>query len=500
MATPIPNNQCAFRLDEIATATGGEMFGAPDMVVRGVTNDTRALTAGALFVALRGVDRDGHAYLADAARCGAAAVLVERGRRPAVRAGLAGIAAVEVDDTLVALGDLARHHLRRTRAARPLACVAIGGAVGKTSTKELCAAVVRALFGETLATPGNLNNLIGVPMTIFTLSERHRAAVLECGTNTRGEIVRLARIVEPDVAAVLNVDVEHSEGLGGLEEIADEEAALFSTARGAVVACAEERLVMARIPRGAQVVTFGADAAADVRIAARAPATAAGGAGGGGRSRVTLALSPRLVAAGAPARLEAALALLGSAAARNAAAAVAAAAALRARGLTADELAAVARALESVAPVAGRLQMRALGGLLVIDDTYNANPRSVRAALDAAHESAAAPGARLVVALGDMLELGAFAPAMHSEVAADVMHLAPAAFVAVGPEMSAAVDAAGLTSRAGVRTAPDSAAAAEIVCALVREGDVVLVKGSRGIRMERIIDALGERFGSRTQN
>ena len=283
MATPIPNNQCAFRLDEIATATGGEMFGAPDLAVRGVTNDTRALTAGALFVALRGVDRDGHGYLADAARCGAAAALVERGRRPAGRAGLAAIAAVEVDDTLAALGDLARHHLRRTRAARPLACVAIGGAVGKTSTKELCAAVVRALFGETLATPGNLNNLIGVPMTIFTLGKRHRAAVLECGTNTRGEIVRLARIVEPDVAAVLNVDVEHSEGLGGLKEIADEEAALFSTARGAVVACAEERLVMARIPRGAQVVTFGADVAADVRIAARAPAIAAGSAGGGGR-------------------------------------------------------------------------------------------------------------------------------------------------------------------------------------------------------------------------
>ena len=110
---------------------------------------------------------------------------------------------------------------------------------------------------------------------------------------------------------------------------------------------------------------------------------------------------------------------------------------------TADELAAVARALESVAPVAGRLQMRALGGLLVIDDTYNANPRSVRAALDAAHESAQAPGARLVVALGDMLELGALAPAMHAEVVADVMRLAPAAFIAVGPEMSAAAAAAG---------------------------------------------------------
>jgi len=489
MATPIPTNQCAFKLGEVAAATGGEMFGAPDTIVRGVLSDTRALGAGALFVALRGAGRDGHAYLAEAARRGAAAAIVARGRRPA------GLAAVEVDDTLAALGDLARHHLRRTRAARALGCIAIGGAVGKTSTKELCAAVVRALFGETLSTPGNLNNLIGVPMTIFTLTESHRAAVLECGTNTRGEIERLARIVEPDVAAVLNVDVEHSEGLGSLEEIADEEAALFTTARRAVVACAEERLVMERIPRGIEVVTFGADTAADVRIVARAPAAA-----GSARSRVTLALSPRLVAVGAPAQLDVALALLGAAAARNAAAAVAAAAALRARPLAADELAAVASALESVAPVAGRLQMRAIGGLLVIDDTYNANPRSVRAALEAAHESARASGARLVVALGDMLELGALASAMHAEIAADVMRLAPAAFVAVGPEMSTAAGAPGIAGRAGVLLAADSAVAADLVCALVREGDVVLVKGSRGIQMERIIEALGERFGNRAQN
>ncbi len=489
MATPIPTNQCAFKLDEIAAATGGEMFGASDMIVRGVLTDTRAPVAGGLFVALRGAGHDGHAYLAEAARGGAAAALVARGRRPA------GLPAVEVDDTLAALGDLARHHLRRTRAVRPLECVAIGGAVGKTSTKELCAALVRALFGETLATPGNLNNLIGVPMTIFTLTGQYRAAVLECGTNMRGEIIRLARIVEPDVAAVLNVDVEHSEGLGSLEEIADEEAALFTSARRAVVACAEERLVMERIPRGAEVVTFGADTAADVRIAARAPAAA-----GSARARVTLALSPRLVATGVPARLDLELALLGAAAARNAAAAVAAAAALRGRPLVQEELAVAARALESVAPVAGRLQTRAVGSLTVIDDTYNANPRSVRAALEAAHESARASGARLIVALGDMLELGALASAMHAEAVAEVMRLAPAAFVAVGPEMSAAVDAHGTIGRAGVLAAPDSAVAAEIVCALVREGDVVLVKGSRGIRMERIIEALGERFGSRAQN
>ena len=176
MATPIPVNQCAFRLDEVAAATGGELFGAPDTVVRGVTSDTRTLERGALFIALKGVDRDGHAYLGEAARRGAVAAIVARGCRPAPGERLS---AIEVDDTLAALGALARHHLRRTRAAHPLACVAIGGAVGKTSTKELCAAAVRAFFGETLATPGNLNNLIGVPMTIFMINGGHRAAVLE---------------------------------------------------------------------------------------------------------------------------------------------------------------------------------------------------------------------------------------------------------------------------------------------------------------------------------
>ena len=136
----------------------------------------------------------------------------------------------------------------RVRHARCLV-IAIGGAVGKTTTKELTAAVVRALFGSTLSTPGNLNNLIGVPMTIFTLTGEHRAAVLECGTNTRGEIPKLARIVEPDVAMVLNVDLEHSEGLGTLDDIADEEAALFSTARRYAVASADEPMVLSRIPK-----------------------------------------------------------------------------------------------------------------------------------------------------------------------------------------------------------------------------------------------------------
>lgn len=494
MATPIPVNKCEFRLDEVAGATGGEMFGAPGTIVRGVATDTRTSETGALFVALMGAEgRDGHSYVSEAVRRGTAAVMVARGRRPSA------VAAIEVDDTLRALGDLARLHMRRTRAAQTLECLAVGGAAGKTTTKELCAAVVGAIFGETLATPGNLNNLIGVPMTIFLLGEHHRAAVLECGTNMRGEIPRLARIVEPDVALVLNVDVEHSEGLGTLDQIADEEAALFSTAGRAIVACADEPLVMARIPRAAEVVTFGDGPSSDVRVAARAP-----GADGTG-SRVTLELSPRLTAPGsAPARLEVNLALLGPAAARNAAAAVAAAAALRARPLTGDELAAVTRALAGVVPVAGRLNARMIGDVLVLDDTYNANPRSVRAALEAARERVTANDARLVVALGDMLELGALSPAMHAEVVDDVMRLGAAAFVAVGPEMSTAVAAVretlGERGRRSVLTAPDSVSAAALICDAVRPRDVVLVKGSRGLRMERIIEALERKLDSRVRD
>lgn len=491
MATLIPTNECAFTLDEVAAVTAGEIFSTrgprphDGIRVRGVVTDTRSLAAGALFVALRGADRDGHSYLAEAARRGAAAAIVARGRH------IAGLICIEVDDTLTALGNLARHHLHRIRAAHGLRCVAIGGAVGKTTTKELTAAVVGALLGETLATPGNLNNLIGVPMTILTLTARHRAAVLECGTNTRGEIARLARIVEPDVAAVLNVDVEHSEGLGGLEEIADEETGLFAAARQAVVACSEERLVMERIPPGARLVTFGDTATADVRVAQRVRA------GAGGRSEITLTLSKRLVAGDAPSRFKIDLALLGAAAARNAAAAVAAGAALSSRALSAGDLDAIARALKDVVAVVGRLQARGLNGMFVIDDTYNANPRSVRAALEAAHEAARERGTRMVVALGDMLELGALAGAMHAEAVGEVIRLGPAAFIAVGPEMSAA--ASGLEAgQAVIRVAPDSEAAAAIVRSLVRTGDVVLVKGSRGIGMERIIEALGEQLGSRT--
>ena len=223
--------------------------------------------------------------------------MVERGQ------GNPLLACFEVDDTLKALGSLARFHLNRVRAHHSLPTIAIGGAAGKTTTKELTAAMARALFGEILATPGNLNNLIGLPMTILTLTDSHHAAVLECGTNQRGEIAQLAAIVAPDVALVLNVDVEHTEGLGSLEGVADEEAELFKTARIAIAGTTESML-LARIPESMRTIKFGAGAEADLRLASRVIVSP-------GRQRIAIALARWITAEGVDAAVEANLGLIG---------------------------------------------------------------------------------------------------------------------------------------------------------------------------------------------
>lgn len=488
MATPIPKNECPFTLDEIACATGGKLFGDPCRTARGVSIDTRTIEPGALFVALRGASGDGHRYLPAALERGAVAAVVERGRRTQ------GLPTVQVDDTLVALGRLAHHHVARLRSASPIPSIAIGGAAGKTTTKEITAALVRAVFGPTLWTPGNLNNLIGVPMTLFMLTDTHRAMVIECGTNTCGEIIRLGSIVEPDVAMVLNVDIEHTEGLGTLETIADEEAALFSHARRTAVIPAGDSMLVRRVPAHLATVTFGAAGGADVRLVRRTITSR-------GRARIVIQLAPRFCADGeGGAHVETEIAMLGSAAAINCTAAVAALAAAFPRPLGAGQLGAMERALASVKPVAGRLSMYTVGDVTVIDDTYNSNPRSLRVALEAAREMADGLGARLLVALGDMLELGELAKSAHADAVKDALGMGPAVLVAVGPEMTHALAAAradGVPGATRVYHCADSEEAARTAGSLVRAGDVLLVKGSRGIRMERIVEGLGTDHGTR---
>jgi len=388
-----------------------------------------------------------------------------------------------VADTLTALGRLAHHHLARTRASRALPLIAIGGAVGKTTTKELTAAVVRALFGSTLSTPGNLNNLIGVPMTIFTLTGDHQAAVLECGTNTRGEIPKLAQIVEPDVAMVLTSIWNTAKGLGTLDDIADEEAALFSTATQYAVASADEPMVLSRIPKHLRRITFGKSIDAHVRLVRRSA---------GARSRVRVELARGMVATGVDPFIETEIALLGEAAALNCTAAIAGVAAMRASPLESRELAAIASALASVQPVAGRLASTSINGVFVIDDTYNSNPRSIRAALAAAHEVARGLGARLVIAMGDMLEpgrsVGRRASGSNSRRDAHasrrIRRRRPRDELRARSRISRCEhDRDTHVARQYRRR--------KIVAGLVRPGDVLLVKGSRGIVMERVIERLG---------
>jgi UDP-N-acetylmuramoyl-tripeptide--D-alanyl-D-alanine ligase len=475
MATAIPTNEALLTLGVVADVCGGVIEGAdPTALVRGVSTDTRTIREGALFVALRGERVDGHEYLSLARERGAAAVLVARDSGPVEGP------CVRVDDTLVALGLLARTVLRRARTGRALPVLAVGGAAGKTTTKELAAASVTALFGETLATRGNLNNLIGAPMTVLELSDAHRAAVIEVGTNAPGEIVRLGAIVEPDVALVLNVDNEHTEGLKSLEAVAEEEGALFASVRDASRSAAVGNLEepysfgqIRRAPAAAIRLSFGEGPAADVRLSARALTE-------DGRSRLSLRIASTLVERG-PLSLEISLGLLGPGPAIDAAAALCASLALLGRLATHDEARRAAKAMESVRPVAGRLvPVELSSGALLLDDTYNANPRSVRASVDAAAELATLRGGALHVLLGDMLELGELGPSLHAEVCAHVNEKRPASFVGVGPLMAAA-------HAVGART-PELAA--ERVAMMITERDVVLVKGSRGIRMERAVAAL----------
>jgi len=482
MTTPIPVNQCAFTLGEIARATGGVIApgASAALTVRGVSIDSRTIEPGALFVPLKGADRDGHEFVAAAIRRGAAAVLLERGEAP--------VPSVKVGDTLAALGDLARFHLERERAVRAIPSIAILGSAGKTTTKEITAALAGALFGPILSTPGNLNNLIGVPMTLFTLTRNQRALVIECGTNTRGEIARLGAILKPDTALVLNVDIEHSEGLGTIEEIADEETAIFGATTRIAVAPAADPRILTRIPARLRSILFGESAVAQVRLVHRAVTSQ-------GSATIVIELAPAMIdttteSAVAP-RIEAQLNLPGAQSALNAAAAIAGVAAIWPRPLGAAELRAIEGALATVRAVPGRLSTLTIRGIFVIDDSYNSNPRSARAALETASEAARDLGTRLVVAMGDMLELGPLGPAAHVELIHEIARARPAAVVAVGTQLAAACRSAGepeIAARAEL--AADSDEAARIVARIVRPGDVLLVKGSRGIRMERVIEAL----------
>ena len=479
MATPIPENRASFTTSSIAAATGGRVARGEGRDVRGVTTDSRAVVRGGAFVALRGERSDGHGFVANAARAGAHVVVVERGRAPAdVEADV-----VEVDDTLVAWGDLARAHLRAWRRAsggtRPARVVAITGSAGKTTTKELCAAMLRTV-GECHATAGNLNNRIGLPAVALATGESVRFAVLEAGMSLRGEIAALASIAEPDVAVITNVGVAHAEGVGGTRaDVAREKGALFEALGddGVAIVNADDDAAMSQLARthARRVESFGLHDGATYRLADR---TSLGVRGS--RIRVTRHGEA----------LEVDLPLVGEVAAVDFVAALAAADAAYGAPIAAAN---VARALAEHAALghgAGRGAIRRLGdGTLLIDDSYNANPASVRAALRSLAEIGRAESRRTVAVLGEMKELGQSEAEEHDAIGAAIAEAGVAVAIGCGGLIDLALDRA---SRAGVTVikSANTDLAAKEADALVRPTDVVLVKGSRSVGTERVVLAL----------
>jgi UDP-N-acetylmuramoyl-tripeptide--D-alanyl-D-alanine ligase len=468
VATPIGANRATTDADTAARVTGGRVVRAVGgRMVRGITSDSRAVLPGGAFVALRGETHDGHGFLAQAIAAGAALLVVERGRAP----GDAGVDVVEVDDTLRAWGALGGAHLDAWRRANPgTRVVAITGSAGKTTTKELCAALLGSV-APCHATAGNLNNRVGVPAVLLELEPRHRFAVIEVGMSLRGEIATLAGLVRPDVAVITNIGLAHAGGVGGtLDDVAREKGALFEGVRppGVVVANADDAAVEAQLVRAprAHVVRFGRSAAATYRLVAR---EALGPEG----SRVTLERP-----GGPP--VSVVLPIPGEAAAVDLAAALAAADAAAPGPV--DPVA----GLVALAPIAGRMQVRRARGLTILDDAYNANPGSMRAALATLGECR---GQRRVAVLGEMKELGPAAEREHAALADAVVAAGVSLLVSCGG--LADVLARGVTSRdVEVVLAGSAAEAARATSERVRPGDVVLVKASRSVGAERVVETL----------
>jgi UDP-N-acetylmuramoyl-tripeptide--D-alanyl-D-alanine ligase len=445
-------------LEQAARTVGGSLVGE-DRPYGAVSTDSRTLAAGALFVALKGPNFDGGKFVAAAAERGAVGALVEK---PA--AGTA-IAQIVVSDVLGALQRLSC----AWRASFAIPVVGVGGSNGKTTAKEMTAAIL-SRGGPCMATRGNLNNHIGVPVTLMRLEPSHRSAVVEMGANRIGDVAELVRLARPTVGFITNAGAEHLEGFGDLDGVARGEGEMVSGLDEGAAAIINADDAYADYWRAAaaraRAVTFGVRAAADF-TAVDAVQTIERGEF---VTRFTLScpLGERAI-------------VLKAGGAHNISNSLGAAAAAAAAGASLEDIAA---GLQDFRPVSGRLQLKAgLRGSWIIDDSYNANPSSVRAGLDVLRSVSG----NTWLVLADMAELGGHTADSHAELGRYARECGVKRLFAFGPESSRAAETFG----SGAEWFPDADSLIRRLQAEIASGVTVLVKGSRVNRLERVVQALG---------
>lgn len=448
-------------LAQVSEVTGGRIAGPPmaaGALIHGVATDSRKDCEGKMFVALTGPRFDGHEHVESARRNGAVAAMLEHQTA-------ADIPMVLVDNTLESLGRTAAWW----RGRFDIPVIGITGSVGKTTVKELLGAIL-SQEGEGIVTEGNLNNEIGVPLTLTRLADHHHFAVVEMGMNQAGEISRLSCMSRPTVAVINNAAEAHLEGLGSVEAVAAAKGEIIQGVplSGAVVLNADDDWFefWRDLAGPRRVISFGLDASANIT------------------ARYTLLgdHTDMVVTLGGDA-LQVRLPLAGRHNVCNALAAIAAASTL---DVSADN---IKRGLESGRNVAGRLGISLVGGVTVIDDTYNANPASMQAAIEVLSDY---PGARRILVIGDMGELGEAGPQAHRDVGHFARSHGIDQLYAFGPMSAMAVAASDIFAR----HYDDKRQLTGDLLEELRDGDVVLVKGSRSTGMEEVVGAITAAMGA----
>ena len=435
----------------VRTALGLDPAGGQGRSFSSISTDSRVIQAGALFVALQGERFDGHDHLAAAAAAGATGAIVRCGTPP-----VPDLISFEVPHTLRAFGQLAR--ARRRRLPGPV--IAVTGTNGKTSTKEMLAAVLRTRF-ITYATRANLNNLVGVPLTILEAPADTEALIVEAGANLPGEIARYREIIEPSITVVTNAVTGHLEGFGSLAGVIDEKLSLTQDVPLAIVGAEPPQLAEGARARARRVRSAG------LRGAELVP------------EHVSLDDSARPVISIAGRTFT--LAARGLHQADNA---IRAWAVVEELGLDPET---AARALEQFSIPGGRGEVLQVGSMTILNDSYNANPQSFRAAIATA--AALRNSRRLVFVAGTMRELGEDSPALHRDVATALLQLQPDILAVVGEFVSAIEPHAGTLGKKLIR-APDPVELVPLLTPRLRGDELVVLKASRGVALERILPAL----------